>query len=339
MEKVELLVGLPRVTLVAAGENYGRFGIGPVEIGHATPLGNALRRVLVSSIPGAAISRVKIGRVIHEFSTIPGVVEDGTQLMLNIKGIRLRCYAERPVALQLIKRGPGPVFAGDIDAPSTVEIVNPQHYLCSLDDDTTLEMQLTAERGRGVTLADNVSGLNIGEIAVDALFSPIPRVNFIVETEEDRERLLLEIWTDGTVKPGDALSHAAQILSQHFGRVAAITEPQEQAELPATAASSIPPEIYDRPIDELGLSTRTYNSLRRADITTIGKLLELDDRALNSIRNLGPKSAEEIRERLIVLGYRGGTPGAISAPEEPESDPGDDDSDPSSPVPTAQATA
>lgn len=338
MEKIELDVVRPRVTLIAAGENYGRFAIGTLERGHASPLGNALRRVLVSSIPGAAISRVKIGRVIHEFSTIPGVLEDGTQLILNIKGIRLRCYAERPVALQLIKRGPGPVYASDIDAPSTVEIVNPQHYLCTLDDDSTLEMQLTAERGRGVTLADNVSGLNIGEVAVDALFSPIPRVNFIVEPQDEGERLILEIWTDGTVKPGDALSHAAQILSQHFGRVAAISEPQEVAELPATAASTIPPEIYDRPIDELGLSTRTYNSLRRADITTIGKLLELDDRALNSIRNLGPKSAEEIRERLIVLGYRGGTPGAIGAPADDDS-PSDDGDDPSALISSDQASA
>lgn len=330
MEKLDLEIVLPRVSLVAAGENYGRFAISPLGRGHGSPLGNALRRVLISSIPGAAVSRVKIGRVIHEFSTIPGVQEDGTQLMLNIKGIRLRCYAERPVALQLIKRGPGPVFAGDIDAPSTVEIVNPQHYLCTLDDDTTLEMQLTAERGRGVTLADNVSGLNIGEIAVDALFSPIPRVNFIVESGESDERLILEIWTDGTVKPGDALSHAAQILSQHFGRVAAISEPQDMPELPSTTTSIIPPEIYDRPIDELGLSTRTYNSLRRADITTIGRLLELDDRALNSIRNLGPKSAEEIRERLIALGYRGGDPTSAVEPE-PE--------DPSLPMSTAQSIA
>lgn len=337
MEKFELDVVRPRVTLIAAGENYGRFAIGTLERGHGSPLGNALRRVLVSSIPGAAISRVKIGRVIHEFSTIPGVLEDGTQLILNIKGIRLRCYAERPVALQLIKRGPGPVYASDIDAPSTVEIVNPQHYLCTLDDDSTLEMQLTAERGRGVTLADNVSGLNIGEVAVDALFSPIPRVNFIIEQQDEGERLILEIWTDGTVKPGDALSHAAQILSQHFGRVAAISEPQEVAELPATAASTIPPEIYDRPIDELGLSTRTYNSLRRADITTIGKLLELDDRALNSIRNLGPKSAEEIRERLIVLGYRGGTPGVLSASA--DDDGPADDSDPSTLISSDQASA
>ncbi|NJN19842.1 MAG: DNA-directed RNA polymerase subunit alpha [Oscillochloris sp.] len=306
MEQLELDVVLPRITLTAAGENYGRFTISPLEVGHAGPLGNALRRVMISSVPGAAITRVKIGRVIHEFTTIPGVVEDGTQLMLNIKGIRLRCYAERSVALQLIKRGPGPVYAGDIDAPSTVEIVNPQHYLCTIDDDATLEMQLTAERGRGVMLADNVSGLNIGEIAVDALFSPIPRVNFIVELNGESERLILEIWTDGTVKPGDALSHAAQILSQHFGRLASVSEPSEVAELPAASTSVIPPEIYERPIDELGLSTRTYNSLRRADITTVGRLLELDDRMLNSIRNLGPKSAEEIRERLVVLGYRDG---------------------------------
>lgn len=322
MESNDLGITLPRVSLLAAAESYGRFSIGPVGLGHASALGNALRRMLISSIPGAAITRVKISGAIHEFSTIPGVLEDGTQLMLNIKGIRLRCYAERPVNLQLIHRGPGPVFAGDIDAPSTVEIVNPNHYLCTIDDSSTVEIQLTAERGRGVQFADNATGMNIGEIAVDAIFSPIPRVNYVVEPAGNgNERLTLEIWTDGTVKAGDALSHAAQIIAQHCERIVAFSVPNPAIEAPSEPVRAIPAEIYDRPIDELGLSTRTYNSLRRADITTVGRLIELDDRALNSIRNLGPKSADEIRERLIALGYRSGelpaAPGDAEPPAEP----------------------
>ncbi len=317
MQKQELLVPQPRVQLAAAGTNYGRFAIEPLQLGHGSPLGNALRRVLFSSIPGAAVTRIKLGGVIHEFSTIPGVLEDGTQLVLNVKGIRLRSYSERAVTMQLVKRGPGPVFAGDIDAPSTVEIVNPEHYLCTIDDDSVLEMQLTAERGRGTSLADNNSGLNIGEIAVDALFNPVPQVNFLVEQvadngSEPHDRLILEIWTDGTIKPGDALGHAAQVLAQHFGRIAVFDQPEPVAEAPAITGRAIPADVYNRTIDELGLSTRTYNSLRRADITTVGRLLELDDRALQGIRNLGPKGVEEIRTRLLALGYLEGEGGESS---------------------------
>ena len=308
MYKSEPLMTQPRVSLIAAGTNYGRFAIAPLEKGHASPLGNALRRVLFSSIPGAAVTRIKLGGVIHEFATIPGVLEDGTQLVLNVKGIRLRSYSERAVTMQLVKRGPGPVFASDIDAPSTVEIVNPEHYLCSLDDDSVLEMQLTAERGRGTSLADNNSGLNIGEIAIDALFNPVPQVNFVIEPaagtdSEHFERLIIEIWTDGTIKPGDALGHAAQVLTQHFGRIAILDKPEPVVEIAPAPGRHIPADIYNRTIDELGLSTRTYNSLRRADITTIGRLLELDDRALQGIRNLGPKGVDEIRQRLTVIGY------------------------------------
>jgi DNA-directed RNA polymerase subunit alpha len=297
----------PRVRLLAAGENYGRFAIEPLESGHGAPLGNALRRVIVSSIPGAAITRIRVSGMIHEFATIPGVIEDGTQLVLNVKGIRLRSYSERPVTLQLFHHGAGPVRAGDIDAPSTVEIVNPEHYICTIDDDTaTLEMQLTVERGRGVTLAENIGTLNIGEIAVDALFSPIPRVNFIIEdvhtdSGEMHDRLVIEIWSDGTVKPGDALAHAAQIIAQHFNRIAMLGQPQATQEEP-DERRAISSEIDNRTIDDLGLSTRTYNSLRRAGITSVGQLLALGERDLQAIRNLGPRSVDEIRERLGTLG-------------------------------------
>lgn len=308
MQKLETAMTPPRVQLVAAGTNYGRFAIEPLQPGHGSPLGNALRRVLFSSIPGAAVTRLKLGGVIHEFSTIPGVLEDGTQLVLNVKGIRLRSYSERAVTMQLVKRGPGPVFASDIDAPSTVEIVNPEHYICTLDDDSVVELQLTAERGRGTSLADNNSGLNIGEIAIDALFNPVPQVNFLVESSADNgtephDRLILEIWTDGTIKPGDALGHAAQVLTQHFGRIAIFDQPETVAEVAAPAGRAIPADVYNRTIDELGLTTRTYNSLRRADITTVGRLLELDERALQGIRNLGPKGVDEIRQRLQDHGY------------------------------------
>lgn len=325
MEALKLNGTSTQISVVAAAENYARFAVEPLISSHALPLGNALRRVLVSSIPGAAITRVKIAGVLHEFSTIAGVREDGTQLALNLKGIRLRSYTDRAVTMQLLKQQAGPVFAGDIDAPSTIEIVNPQHYLCTIDDnDTFLEMQLIAERGRGVSLADQASGMALGEIAIDALFNPIIRVNFLVEEaaqstlEEPYERLILEIWTDGTLKPGDALSYAAQILSQHFSSVAAYNEQPPEPALPAAAASSAPAESYDLPIDTLDLSTRTYNSLRRAGITSVGQLLDLDERELYSIRNLGPRSAEEIRVKLKEIGYQssGAIPPELAAAAE-----------------------
>jgi DNA-directed RNA polymerase subunit alpha len=324
MDRAEFTIPRPRITLVSAADNYGRFAVEPLDRGHALPLGNALRRVLLSSVPGAAITRIKVTGLMHEFATIPGVVEDGTRLVLHVKGIRLRCYAERPVTMHLTKRGIGPVRAGDIEAPSTVEIVNPEHYLCTLDDDTvTFEMQLTAERGRGAILADSISGLNIGEIAVDGIFSPVPKVNFVVEPAgPGLERLLMEIWTDGTAKPGDALSHAAQVLAQYLGRVAVLGEPDAAEELPDAGGRLIPAEIADRPIDELGLTTRTFNCLRRAGINNVGQLLAMDERALLSVRNLGPKGVDEIRQRLAALGYGGSddAPPALDEPPPPAED-------------------
>ena len=241
----------------------------------------------------------------------------------------------RAVALQLVKRGPGPVFAGDIDAPSTVEIVNPQHYICTIDDThSMLEMQLTVERGRGTQLAETVSGMPIGEIAIDALFSPIPRVNFVLEDVGENvltahERLVIEIWTDGTVKPGDALSHAAQILAQYFSRIVTLNQPDALEEPVGVAPGGIPYEIAHRSIDELGLSTRTFNRLRRAEIATIGQLMRLDERGLLAIRNLGSKGVDEIRQHLEAFGYRQSErqpapESALEAPFSARQEPGSD---------------
>jgi DNA-directed RNA polymerase subunit alpha len=209
----------PTVTLLAASEHYGRFAIAPLDDGYGMTLGNALRRVLLSSMPGAAITRIKIDRVFHEFTPIPHVREDVIELVLNIKGIRLRSYAERAVKIILTRDMAGAVRARDIDTPSTVEIVNPEHYLCTLDDDAPLSIELTVERGRGALLAHQQEHAVIGEIAVDAIFSPVPKVNFVVAPldltgRDGLEQLVLEIWTDGTLKPGDALSYAAVLLAQ-----------------------------------------------------------------------------------------------------------------------------
>lgn len=303
-------IAMPKIEVVKAAENYGRFKIEPLDPGYGHTLGNALRRVLLSSIPGSAITKVKIDGVFHEFSTIPGVKEDVTEIVLNIKGVRLRSYVERPVKVMLSKQGPGTVRATDIERPSNVELANPEHYICTLDSEQSfIEMEMTVERGRGYASADQRDSLPIGEVPVDAIFTPIPRVNYVVENTRigqatDFDRLLIEIWTDGTVKPGDALSHAAQVLVQYYQTIAEfnrLTQEQESPVVPAGLA--IPPDVYDTQIEDLDLSTRTYNCLKRADITKVGQVLQMDERALLSVRNLGQKSMEEIRDKLIERGF------------------------------------
>ncbi|HNP69585.1 MAG TPA: DNA-directed RNA polymerase subunit alpha [Kouleothrix sp.] len=303
-------IAMPKIEVVQAAENYGRFKIEPLDPGYGHTLGNALRRVLLSSIPGSAITKIKIDGVYHEFSTITGVKEDVTEIVLNIKGIRLRSYAERPVKVLLTKQGAGIVRASDIDTPSNVELVNPNHYICTLDsDDAHLEIEMTVERGRGYLPADQRDALPIGEIPVDAIFTPVPKVNYVVENTRvqqatDYDRLLIEIWTDGTIKAGDALSHAAQVLVQYCQTISAFNQLTVDADVAkAPDGLAIPADIYDTPIEELDLSTRTYNCLKRADITKVGQVLEMDEKALLSVRNLGQKSMEEIRDKLIERGY------------------------------------
>ncbi len=303
-------IAMPKIEVVQAAENYGRFKIEPLDPGYGHTLGNALRRVLLSSIPGSAITKIKIDTVFHEFSTIEGVKEDVTEIVLNIKGIRLRSYAERPVKFMVSKSGVGDVRAGDADLPSNVELANPEHYICTLDSPyARLDMELTVERGRGYVAADQRDTLPIGEVPIDAIFTPIPRVNYLVEHTRigqatDFDRLMVEIWTDGTVKPGDALSHAAQVLVQYYQSIAEFNRLTQEPEVPMVPPGlTIPPDIYDTPIEDLDLSTRTYNCLKRADITKVGQVLQMDEKALLSVRNLGQKSMEEIRDKLVERGY------------------------------------
>ena len=304
-------LAMPKIEAERVAENYARFRIEPLEPGYGHTMGNAIRRVLLSSIPGSAITRIKIDGVYHEFATVPGVREDVTEIVLNVKGIRLRSYAERPVKLHLSRRGSGAARASDIDAPSNVEIVNPNHYIATLDnDDAHLDIEMTVERHRGYLPVEDRDPVPIGEIPVDAIFTPIPRVNYVVEHTRiggmtDYDRLILEIWTDGTWKPGDALSHAAQVLGQYsqtiasFSRADQAFEPQGQT----AVVGDIPADVYDTPIEDLDLTTRTSNCLRRADITKVGQLLQMDEKDLLAVRNLGSKSIDEIREKLVEHGF------------------------------------
>jgi DNA-directed RNA polymerase subunit alpha len=300
-----------KVEIVATAENYGRFKIEPLEPGYGITLGNSLRRILLSSLPGAAITSIKIDGVTHEFTSLPNVKEDVTEIILNVKRLRLRSFSERPVRLNLSVRGERVALASDIDVPSqSVEIINLDQPIATLDSDSaTFDMELTVERGVGYNSAENRDNMPIGVIPVDAIYTPIPKVNYVVEHTRvgqvtDYDRLIMEIWSDGSIDPGEALSQAATILRQHseiianFNRAA---EPERDGVL--GASSSIPPQLFDTPIEDLNLSVRTYNCLKRSNITKVGQILAMDEKDLLSVRNFGRKSYDELREQLIRHGF------------------------------------
>jgi DNA-directed RNA polymerase subunit alpha len=304
---------LPKIESDASSRNYGRFIIGPLESGYGITLGNSLRRVLLRSLPGAAVTSVRINDVHHEFSDIPGVREDTTQLVLQIKQLRPKMYSEEPARLRLEVRGEGTVVAGDIQAPPEVEIINPDLYLFTVDSpDTQVEIEMTVESGRGYSPAEERDRLPISELPVDAIFSPVRKVNYTVERARvgqmtNYDRLLLEIWTDGTLQPDEALSQAAQILVTHLRLVAGVSEevaPVEPEEV--EEEEGIPREIYETPIEQLDLSVRVFNSLKRTGITSVGEVLEMLERgeeAMLTIRNFGEKSLSELKEKLDAKGF------------------------------------
>jgi DNA-directed RNA polymerase subunit alpha len=302
---------LPKIVCEASSTNYGRFIIGPLESGYGITLGNALRRVLLSSLPGAAVTSLRLSGVYHEFSDIPHVKEDTTMLLLQIKQLRLRLYSEEPVRLRLTVVGEGDITAGDLECPSEAEIVNPGLHLFTTDSpEADIEMELVAERGKGYSPAEERGGLPIGEIPVDALFSPVRKANYTVERARigqmtDFDRLVMEIWTDGTVQPEETLSAGAQILVKHFSLIAGVKElPPEEIE--EVEEKGIPSRVYDLPIEELELTVRAYNCLKRAGITKIGEILEKLEKGedeILAVRNFGRKSLEELLGRLSAKGF------------------------------------
>jgi len=299
---------LPKIECDASSKNYGRYIIGPLESGYGITLGNALRRVLLSSLPGAAVTSIRLSDVHHEFSDIPYVREDMTQIILQLKQLRVKLTGEEPVRLRLTVRGEGTVTAGDVQCPPEAEIINPDLYLFTVDNDKArLEMELTVEPGRGYSPAEERGRLPIGELPVDAIFSPVRRCNYEVERARvgqmtNYDKLLVEIWTDGTLRPQEALSRAARILVQHFQLISGVSEEVRLEEAPL-AASTISQEIYEIPIEQLDLSVRVFNSLKRTGITNVGEVLEMLNRgeeAMLTIRNFGQKSLAELREKLVA---------------------------------------
>lgn len=307
---------LPKIEGDASSRNYGRFIISPLESGYGITLGNALRRVLLSSLPGAAVASIRVSDVPHEFSAIPNIKEDMTQLILQVKQLRLQMVDVEQARLRLEVRGEGTVTAGDIVVPPEVQIINPELYLFTADNENAhLEIEMTVQIGRGFSPAEERGRMPIGELPVDAIYSPIRRVNFDVERARvgqrtNYDKLVLEIWTDGTVRAEEAMSQAAKVLIDHLRIVAGVDE----AELVPISTGrdfkdegkSYDDEKYQTPIETLDLSVRVFNSLKRTGITTVGEVLDMLDRgtdAMLAIRNFGEKSLTELEERLREKGY------------------------------------
>ena len=301
-----------KVECVEVGDNgkYGKFVVEPLERGFGHTLGNSLRRVLLSSLPGAAVSSVHIEGVQHEFSTIPGVTEDVTEIILNLKGLAVKMYGEGPKSVIVDKIGPCELTAADIKVDEEIEIINPEMHIATLNEDAHMQMTLRLERGRGYVSADKNKArditMPIGVIAMDSIFTPIHKVNYTVEDKRvgqsnDYDRLTLEVWTNGTLKPEEAVSGAASILTEHLASFVRLTD----TVLPV---SMVQPEddkkekVLEMTIEELELSVRAYNCLKRAGINSVAELVQRNQEDMMKVRNLGRKSLEEVEQKLQELG-------------------------------------
>jgi len=297
----------PSILCVEAAEDdsFGKFVVEPLERGYGTTLGNSLRRVLLSSLPGAAVTSVKIDGVLHQFDTVTGVVEDVTEIIMNLKNLSLRVYSDEPQTLRIEYEGEGEVTAKDIQAPADVEIVNPELHIATLDTGGKLKMEMTAQRGRGYVPAErNKKGDGvIGVIPVDSIFTPIRRVKFTVEDTRvgqrtDYDKLTLELLTDRSVKPEEAISLGAKILSEHLQLFVHLTDAAQEVEVMSDREDDERNRLLDMNIEELELSVRSFNCLKRAGINTVGELIQRSPDDMMKIRNLGKKSLEEVEAKL-----------------------------------------
>ena len=299
----------PTITKIDENKDYGRFVIEPLERGYGTTLGNSLRRVLLASLPGAAITSIKIDGVLHEFDTVPGVREDVMQFILNIKGIAVKSYVEDEKKIELDVVGPAEVTAGDILTDSDIEIVNPDHYLFTIAEGKTFKAILTVNSGRGYVPAESnkKDEAPVGTLAVDSIYTPVKKVNYQVEparvgSNDGFDKLTLEINTNGTIIPEDALGLSARILMEHLGLFTDLTEVAKSAEVMKETETASDDRMLDRTIEELDLSVRSYNCLKRAGINTVFDLTEKTEPEMMKVRNLGRKSLEEVKVKLADLG-------------------------------------
>lgn len=301
----------PKIETVEISDdaNYGKFVVEPLERGYGTTLGNSLRRILLSSLPGAAITAVQIDGVLHEFSTIEGVVEDVTSIILNLKQLSLKIYSDEEKTLEIDIQGEGVVTAADITHDSDVDILNPDLHIATLSKGSHLHMRLTARRGRGYVPADGnkKEDLPIGVIPIDSIYTPVSRVNYQVENTRvgqvtNYDKLTLDVWTDGSIRPEEAVSIGAKILTEHLNIFVGLTDQAQNAEIMVEKEEDQKEKVLEMTIEELDLSVRSYNCLKRAGINTVQELTHKSEEDMMKVRNLGRKSLEEVQEKLGELG-------------------------------------
>ncbi len=304
----------PRIEIaeITPDGTYGRFVVEPLEKGYGTTLGNSLRRVLLSSLEGVAVNFVKIDGVVHEFSTIPGVKEDVAEIILNIKGLTAKLYSDGPKTVVIDAEGEGEVKAGNIMCDSEVEILNPDMHIATLAEGAKLYMEITLDTGRGYVSADrNKAALQqnvIGLLPVDSIYAPVIKVNYRVENTRvgnvtDLDKLTLEIWTNGTINAQEAVSVAAKVLTEHLNLFVELSEGVGGTEIMVETASSGSEKVLQMTIEELDLSVRSFNCLKRAGVNTVEDLISKTEEDMMKVRNLGRKSLEEVIAKLATLGY------------------------------------
>jgi DNA-directed RNA polymerase subunit alpha len=301
----------PRIEVLELSEDnsYGKFVVEPLERGYGTTLANSLRRVLLSSLPGAAISSIKIQGVLHEFSTVPGVLEDVPEIILNIKSLAAKMYTEEPVTLLIDVEGPQDVTAGDIITGLDVEIVNKDHHIATVNEDGRLYMELELVKGRGYVVAEKnkKEGQPVGIIPVDSSFTPVTKVNYHVENTRvgnitDYDKLVLEVWTNGTMDADEATSLGAKILTEHLNLFIGLTDHVSNVEIMVEKEEDKKEKVLEMTVEELDLSVRSYNCLKRAAINTVEELTQKSEEEMMKVRNLGKKSLEEVQRKLAELG-------------------------------------
>ena len=301
----------PRIECIenVGDDSYGKYVVEPLERGYGTTIGNSLRRILLSSLPGTAVTTVKIAGVQHEFSVIPGVKEDVTEIVLNIKGIIAKLYSEGVKTVYIEAAGEGDVTAGDIKTDSDVEILNPEHHIATLGPEATLNMELTLSQGRGYVTADRNKPAQtiIGVIPVDSVYTPVRKVNYFVENTRvgdatDYDKLTLEVWTNGTISARDAVSLGARILVDHFTLFTDLSETMGSKATVVEKAEAQRDKVLELTIEELDLSVRSFNCLKRANINTVEDLISKTEDEMMKVRNLGRKSLEEVINKLAMMG-------------------------------------
>jgi DNA-directed RNA polymerase subunit alpha len=300
----------PKIECVESAEDnsFGKFIVEPLERGYGITLGNSLRRILLSSLPGVAVTSIKIDGVLHEFSTVPGVIEDVTEIILNVKNISMKLFSDGPKIVYIDADGEGPVTAGDIKADSDVEILNPDLHICTLNGESRFYMELVVNKNRGYVAAERnkQAGQPIGIIPVDSIYTPVRKVNYTVENTRvgqitDYDKLTLEVWTNGSIKPDEAISLGAKIMSEHLNLFIDLSDHAKHTEIMVEKEETMKEKVLEMTIEELDLSVRSYNCLKRAGINTVEDLTNKTEEDMMKVRNLGRKSLEEVLQKLSAL--------------------------------------